>query len=229
MDRSRSDDLVDHDILKSRIVVVVGSGAVGSNLVYLLAKLGVGTINVYDDDIVSPENIEPQFYKPSDVPDKKVTAIVKNVLEFVDDVSIVPGAFRWNGTEEEFYNFNDDVIVVSAVDSHESREAIAKTLAASNWWEYYFDCRMGSNVVELYHVTPPTLTSEAYTSSILDDHPMEIPCSMRSVAYNGMFLASLAAREVVAAINGEPVPYHIKFDMLGWLAQIDLQIPPDML
>ena len=211
MDRPRSEGLLDSQTAHDASVAVIGAGAIGSNVAYLLAKMGIGTIYITDPDQVAPENLEPQMYYLDDVGYDKATAIVYNIAEFVDDVLCHFQVERWGTNTEPPCR-----IIVSGVDSIESRLDIAESLLKyHDLWDHYLDVRMGGNVVEMHHVTKDNLI-EYVEDELPAIVPMNIPCSMRSVAYNGMFAASLAARAVAAILTDAPVPRHLKYDLLAW-------------
>lgn len=58
---------------------IIGAGATGSNLAWLLARLGVKNISLYDGDIVATHNIANQVFFLSDVGKYKVTALAEAI------------------------------------------------------------------------------------------------------------------------------------------------------
>jgi molybdopterin/thiamine biosynthesis adenylyltransferase len=213
MNRPRSEGLLSIETAHAHSVTVIGAGAIGSNLVYLLAKLGIGRIVVHDNDVVAEENLEPQFYTIDDIGTEKAWAILETVGAFgIDDVSMDAYPGRWTAD-----SVPTTPIVISGVDSLESRFDIADSLLENEgqWW-HYIDMRMGGNVVEMRYVQPGDDLVDYINNELPSIEAMPIPCSMRSVAYNGMVAASLAARAVAAILTGEPVPKYVKVDLLAW-------------
>ena len=214
MSRVRSADIVDHNVLEQLEVCIIGAGAIGSNVAFLLGKLGVGRLVIFDDDEVSEENLEPQFYTYSDVGRGKVHAVERSLLKTSPDVAI----------EMRPYRFAHDThvgwpIIVGGVDSIESRKEIARALMTQkDNWQYYIDGRMGGNIVELYCVTPESIQS--YWFELVEAEPLNIPCSARATSYNGMLIASLIARQVAAISKGQPVIGYMHLDMLAWGVQL---------
>jgi molybdopterin/thiamine biosynthesis adenylyltransferase len=210
--RARSADLVDHDKAKDTSVAVIGLGAIGSNVVYVLSKMGIGHIFAYDDDKVEEVNIEPQVYNVSDVGKMKAFALHSYV---VDPMRYYPLDIRWESSASPEA---PNSIVVAGVDSMESRHTIATSLIKSQGWTHYIDGRMGGNIIEMYHVTPERIR-DYYKEGIVGVEPMELPCSATAVAYNGLMCATYIARMVAAIINGQPLPEYVKIDLLGWSHQ----------
>lgn len=215
MSRVRSADLVDHTTLEGLEVAVIGAGAIGSNTAYLLAKLGVGSLVIFDDDEVAEENLEPHFYEPIDIGERKVEAIADYILTNVPDTHVTAIYARYLADQVV-----DTPVIVSGVDSIESRKEIARSLMRQkDKWQYYIDARMGGNIVELFLVTPDTI--QEYWFSLLEVKPLEIPCSAQSTSYNGMLAASMVARYVAAISKGQPVPMHQHIDLLAWCYTVD--------
>lgn len=96
----------DQDRLKNAVVMVVGAGAIGNELIKNLALLGIGRILVYDMDSIENTNLTRSvLYRAKDVgrykaevaaeramemnPDVKAKAFVSNII---DDVGL--GVFR---------------------------------------------------------------------------------------------------------------------------------------
>lgn len=205
--RARSEDLVPHELAAETAVSIVGLGAIGSNAAYLLSKMGIGKIVGYDDDEVEDLNIEPQIYNLESCGFPKVAAVA-GFLQ--DDTYYWPHAERWTSETNVL-----SPIVISGVDSMGSRREIATSLRNSKNWTHYIDGRMGGNLVEVYHVVPETLRGY-WKYNVVAVEPMNIPCSRRAVAYNGMVCASIISRMVAAILNNEPVPDYIKLDLLAW-------------
>ncbi|NIQ88617.1 MAG: hypothetical protein GWN93_05875 [Deltaproteobacteria bacterium] len=210
MSRIRSTDLADHNALAKTEVCIIGAGAIGSNVAYLLGKLGVGRLVIFDDDVVAEENLEPQFYGGLDVGERKVDAIADTVMTTVPDVRITAIPTRFEADQ-----VIDMPVLVSGVDSIESRKEIARALMdQKDHWRYYIDGRMGGNILELYFVTPDRIRN--YWFKLLEARPLEIPCSARATSYNGMMIASYIARYVAAISKEQPLPEYLHIDLLGW-------------
>jgi len=221
--RVRSADIVDHTALEKLDICLIGAGAIGSNAAYLLAKLGVGRITLFDDDYVNEENFEPQFFAASDR-GMKVSEVASNVGKFVPDVqfALVPRRF----TDDTAINSR---VIISGVDSIASRKDIVRSLRAQmGHWDYYIDARMGGNIIELYFVTPDTL--DEYWDVLIETEPLDIPCSARATAYNGMMIASMITRYIAALSKMQPVPSYMHIDLLAWGFNVGgLQQPPAVL
>ena len=56
-------------------VILIGAGGIGAITAVTLAKMGVTDLVVYDDDVVSNENIATQLHRISDVGKLKVEGL----------------------------------------------------------------------------------------------------------------------------------------------------------
>lgn len=61
--------------------IVIGAGGIGSWVALECGLIGFGTIEVYDDDILEPSNLNRTPYRWSDVDRPKVDAIEELILE----------------------------------------------------------------------------------------------------------------------------------------------------
>ncbi|MDY2918990.1 MAG: sulfur carrier protein ThiS adenylyltransferase ThiF [Anaerococcus sp.] len=72
--------LEDSDIFREATVSILGCGGLGSNIAIMLARSGLGHINLYDFDTIEYSNLNRQNYTVSEVGQRKVDA-TKNRLE----------------------------------------------------------------------------------------------------------------------------------------------------
>lgn len=97
-DRQRLVEWWDQDRLASSRVIVVGAGALGNEVLKLLALLGVGQILVVDFDVVARSNLARMvLFREADVGRPKVAVAVERVRELNPEVQIrgVEGDLRF--------------------------------------------------------------------------------------------------------------------------------------
>jgi molybdopterin/thiamine biosynthesis adenylyltransferase len=190
-------DLLPLDKLDAPITVI-GAGAVGSFTALTLAKMGFTNLTVYDDDIVSEHNLPNQFFRLEDLGRRKVEALADLVRSF-EGVEIRAVARRFGGEHLRG-------IVVSAVDSMASRQAIWHAVRFDPAVELFLDGRMGG-LVSLVHVVHPIRAREvnAYETSLHDDsEAVQEPCSARSILFTVLGISSTIARLVrLHLVDGE--------------------------
>lgn len=112
--------------LKKTRVCILGFGGLGSNVVVLLARSGIGSLKLVDFDIVEASNLNRQQYRISHIGLKKTEAmksIIREINPFVEvDISDI------KVDRENIYSIVGDIeLVVEAFDRAETK---AMTLEA---------------------------------------------------------------------------------------------------
>ena len=172
----RQRDILPWEKLHASRVTVIGAGAVGSFTALSLVKMGVGTVECYDHDTVSPENLSNQGYRLCDLGQFKVTALADQLMAFGGNVIPHP---------ERFVAQSVSGIIVSAVDSMDARLQIWRHIRKSRRVELYLDARMGAEVGKVFAIRPQDpedvrfYESELYPSA----EALRAPCTARSTIY----------------------------------------------
>lgn len=96
---SRFSSAIWYDKIKEKKVILAGIGGIGSYIVYLLSRLKVKSIIMYDDDIVEMANMSGQLYSKSDIGKYKVDAMSDMIANYSDYNSVF--AIRNRYTEIE--------------------------------------------------------------------------------------------------------------------------------
>ncbi|MHC4871415.1 MAG: HesA/MoeB/ThiF family protein [Planctomycetota bacterium] len=106
--------------------LVIGSGGLGSPVLYYLAAAGLGTIRIADGDLLEETNLNRQIlHKTSYLNKDKVTSAENSINEFNPDCRIIPEKVRV--TESNITDLlNDCDIVLDCTDNFESRFLIAE-------------------------------------------------------------------------------------------------------
>lgn len=69
----------DQEALSQSRILCIGAGGIIGHIAPSLARKGVGTIIVVDDDVVEPSNLNRQFFYPEDIGRNKALALCKNL------------------------------------------------------------------------------------------------------------------------------------------------------
>jgi adenylyltransferase/sulfurtransferase len=78
----KQSQVLDHNLLMSKKVLVVGAGGLGCPVLLGLSSSGVGSIEIIDNDKVSATNLHRQYlYTLSDIGERKVDIAVKRIVE----------------------------------------------------------------------------------------------------------------------------------------------------
>ena len=106
------------EILKNSHVAVFGVGGVGGFVVEVLARCGVGTIDVIDNDVVDPSNINRQIIATADTIGQEKVNIVEQRIKSINPNAVVNKhrCFFLPETAKDF-DFTRFDYVVDAIDT----------------------------------------------------------------------------------------------------------------
>jgi molybdopterin/thiamine biosynthesis adenylyltransferase len=122
-------------------ISVIGAGGIGSPTCMGLARMGIPKITIYDYDKVEPHNIPTQHYRIDDVGEFKVDAISKQIKTI---------GFSEVRSQNKTITSNDVLlgdIVISAVDSMESRKNVFEAAKRSPSVKHLIDARLGGELI----------------------------------------------------------------------------------
>jgi hypothetical protein len=199
VDYWRQLDLFSPDKFGDKEVHVVGVGATGSYVAFLLAKQGVQNIHVWDFDDVEPHNLPNQIYRLKDVGRSKVDALTE-IIEEATGIKItlhneaVVGGTMLKG------------IVFLLVDSMDARKDIWQgSLKFKLPVELMIETRMAIDNGRVYAIKPSRPADIKMWEGTLysDEEAEESPCTNRSIAPTVSFIASLSVWKLIKFANGE--------------------------
>lgn len=198
VDYWRQLDLFAPDQFKDE-VHIIGVGATGSYVAYLLAKMGVKNIHAYDFDEVEEHNLPNQIYRLKDVGRPKVEALRDIILEATGTEIIihneaVTGTSKLKG------------VVFLMVDSMDVRKdiwdgAIKYKLAV----RFMIETRMAIDNGRIYAIVSSNPADIRLWESTIysDEEAEESPCTNRSIAPTVSYIASIAVWKLIKWFNGE--------------------------
>lgn len=153
-------------------------------------------MQIFDDDTVELHNLPNQFFRKKDIGRSKVEALADIVKEFTDfDIKI---------NNKRYEDENLSGIVISAVDSMKSRQAIFDMVRTQSEVELYIDSRMGGEVAQIFTLRPSDqLDVEEYEKTLFnDDEAEELPCTAQAIIYTVLGIAQPIARLVKKFLMG---------------------------
>jgi hypothetical protein len=173
-----------------------------------------------DDDTVEDHNLPGSAYRPDQVGLRKAFAMADNVRAWSETDAVgIPA--RVPGHLFSPLDIATEVLVV-ALDSLEGRQRIWETLVRSNRTvKFLVDARSGLDAVQIYNAVLPLgkAGTASYEKALYDIDPIHVPCSARSVAYNGNTCAGIVGAMVKAWSLREAMPEHVWIDHKSWLFQ----------
>ena len=114
-------------VLESARVGIAGAGGLGSNVAALLVRAGLRRLVVADFDVVAESNLNRQFFFRSQVGEKKVEALARNLrlIEPDLDLELHDGRLTAGNVAKVFAGCD---VVVEAMDAAESKSMLLSTL-----------------------------------------------------------------------------------------------------
>lgn len=117
---------VGQERIRSKHVLMIGAGALGSGNAEMLTRAGIGKLTIIDRDYVEETNLQrQQLYTEQDVADKmpKAAAAAKRLREINSEVNIQP--IVTDATPEILVDLIHDVdLIIDATDNFETRMMI---------------------------------------------------------------------------------------------------------
>lgn len=215
---TRQSDLITAEQLKQK-VVIIGAGAIGSWTALCLAKMGIQDITVFDDDEVSIENMNCQFFPLAAIGRGKAAALAEMVQQFTG-VFIEAVPYRYQG-EEPLKG-----LVIAAVDSMSARAAIYGANKGNQAVPYIIDPRMGAEQAQMYVMSPSDTADQASYEKTLysDDAAVVERCTAKSTIYTANLLAGSVAKAVKDIITGNKYQRVMQWSIadnqqLSWLRE----------
>ena len=194
--RSRQAELVDSAIF-TQPITLIGCGAIGSFTALTLAKMGWHDLTVYDHDDVGEENIANQFYRYSDVGDRKASALTGMIKDF-EDITIQSFTRKWTRSDTL------RGVVIMAVDSMMVRSLIYDRIKGNRGVTHFIDGRMGGQQADVYAFKNTPEQREVYEQTLwTDDEAQDLPCTQKAVMYNVLWIASYIANTLRLMLEGK--------------------------
>lgn len=184
-------------------VHLIGAGGIGSPTAFLLGRNGVHTLHVYDSDRVERRNLSAQLTtRADDLEMPKVEALLSFFERQQLDTTLV--IHDEMVTESTMF----DGLVISAVDSMESRAAIWKAVKGNPLVPVYFDGRIGGEQMALHIVDPNDMDAcERYEHLWMysSENTLPLECGSRTNSHTPAVLAGLIIAEFAKFTRGEPL------------------------
>jgi sulfur carrier protein ThiS adenylyltransferase len=114
--------------LLNKRIGIAGCGGLGSNCAVALARIGVGTLVIADYDLVSPGNLNRQYYFRDQVGMKKTEMLKQNIHRIDPQVNVIAHDLRLTpGNITEVFSGCD--VIVEAFDLAGEKQMLIETLS----------------------------------------------------------------------------------------------------
>jgi len=205
-----------HDVKKR--IDVIGAGAVGSYIIWFLAKVGMKNIHVWDDDVVKEHNLPNQCFLLEHVDKAKVEAIADMVKRGAG-IDIVQHQQRVDGSQEL------GPIVFLAVDSmsdpqHGRKKIWDDALRYNLKIKCLIEIRMGIDLGRIYMINPLRRSHVVNWERTLcsDDEAQTSACgAVSSIAPTAGMIADIAVWQLIKWLRDEEVESEILFSTRSFM------------
>jgi len=201
-------------------VHIIGCGATGSRIALELAKLGIRTIHLWDDDIVEGHNIANQIFELADIGTKKTETLQ---LIMKDNSGIIPTIYQQKVTDQPLTG-----IVFLLTDTMASRKEIWENcIKFKPQVKLMIETRMGADSLRIYAINPLNFEQVTFWEGTLcdDDEAVASACGARTtVGATAAVISGLAVwelikyqrsefvgSELITGLRPEPIMLHNKF------------------
>jgi molybdopterin/thiamine biosynthesis adenylyltransferase len=199
-------DLFSPEKFGNKEVNIVGCGATGSYTAFLLAKIGVQNLHLWDFDIVEPHNLPNQIFRTKDVGKSKVEALA----EIIEEIGVKPTAhYAMVDSATELKG-----IVFLLIDDMDIRKniwdgAIKFKLAV----DLMIETRMAIDNGRVYAIQPciPSDINLWENSLYSSEEAEESVCTNRVISPTVTFISSLAVWKLIKWFNKEDMEKELIF------------------
>jgi hypothetical protein len=165
--------------LSEVVMVIIGCGAVGSNLAVIAAKMGFVNFDLWDPDIVEGHNLPNQAFEPEHISISKVEALAAVLQRFNPEIKVT--------IHQEYYSKEtaaDAALVgpvVIATDTMKSRREISELMTLNPLADHIFEARLGFDYGEVHIIDNQDLDKiNRWQKTFKDDSEIpEGPCNLK--------------------------------------------------
>jgi hypothetical protein len=203
----RQMDAVNMARLTSLDITLIGCGAIGSTCAVWLGKMGCVGLTCYDPDVIEPQNWANQMYGDQHIGMLKASALIEVMEQF--------GGHTPNAIATRYENQPLSEVVISGVDSMESRKTIWKSVREKPEVNIYLDARIGLETICIYSVRPQVREDRvAYSQTLCSDsEAFNLPCTQRTICYGPLASAAILCNMIKRYANGEEMPRYVCLDL----------------
>lgn len=199
---------------------IIGLGGIGRHTAETLAEMGCKKLILIDPDRVEAHNLPNQAYREKDLGKLKVEAAKEIIQQFAPwcEVIAIPGKFEDQKQLEG--------IVISAVDSIETRKEIWKLIRYNTATPLFIDGRLGGEIMQVFTVRPCQLNDiEAYEKTLFpEEQAAQLPCTARSIIYVGKIVGGLIALQLKRWLKKQSYNLEITFDLVTMTLLLDKKL-----
>jgi len=193
-------------------VGIIGAGGIGAMTALVLSKMGVVRMTVWDDDVVSQENIATQLHPHSDVGNYKVESLQRTLETFSDEIYFTGIHERIDPKKTYISQWAFEKprydLFITAVDSITARQQIWQEMTFYNARTLWFlDMRMSAEQYQHFLVDMSddgaVKRYEDLLFSVNEADVPDVPCTEKATFYTSSMSAGHAGRVLRNILRNE--------------------------
>lgn len=210
--------------IKEQTVIVAGIGGIGSYLTFLLSRLKIANMILYDDDIVEEANLSGQLFSKTDIGSTKVKAIADMITNYSD-------FYCYNCMPQKYtFSSNSSRIMMCGFDNMKARAQFY-----ANWRAYverlpnedratclFIDGRLAAEEFQVFCIkgTDTYLMDKYEKEYIFPDSEAEATlCSYKQTSFCANMIASIMVNLFVNFVANmcdplieREIPFYTRYD-----------------
>ena len=212
---SRYSSILPVEELNTRVVSMVGVGAIGRQVALQLAAAGQKHIILFDHDTVEEANLGPQGYFVKDVGVHKVDATAE-VMLLQNPEAVITKHCRRLGAADQCGS-----VMCCCVVSIETRASILSRYKDSV--QLFIDGRMAAETLRVL-TAHASMSKEYYATTLFSaQESYEGSCTARSTIYTSNIAAGMMVQQYAKFLRGMHLDQDILFNLLAAEIQLDIQ------
>jgi hypothetical protein len=218
---SRFSSAIWFDKIKSKNVILAGLGGIGSYIAFLLARVDINSLTLFDNDRVETVNLSGQLYKIQDLNQLKTTATIDNITSFANyRKAIAKGLYTNESSASD--------IMICGFDN-----MAARTLFFNNWKRHlelettnkesclYIDGRLSADELQIFCIQGSdnrAIKEYQNNALFLDSEGEATICSFKQTTFMANLIGSFIVNLFINFVANEcdplitkDIPYYTEY------------------
>lgn len=205
--------------IKKKKVILAGLGGIGSWLALVVARCGISTIFLYDDDTVETVNMSGQLYGINDVGALKARVVYRTIHDYspFTTINVTPSKYKHDSIAWDIMMCGFDNMAARKTFFYSWKRHVEELPEEKRKNCFYQDGRLSIDTFQILSIQgDDKYNMERYEKEFLfsDSEAEEAVCSMKQTTYMASMIASMMGNifvNWVAQGNDPIVPYKIPF------------------
>lgn len=200
---------------------IIGCGALGSWIVFILLKMGFSNLHVYDFDTIEEHNIPNQLFKEGQIGELKVKALDTIYMEFFNEESEKERVTTY-AKKLDSDNCQLGGVTLCCVDTMSGRKELFESMFKYGNSRLWIEGRIGLYGAYIYTLTEKEkIQIDNYEETLYDDSEAEVSsCGVSQTALpSAINCASVMVMQLIEFFNGNKPLSKIEYS-IPWVVSM---------